>query len=537
MEFKKLLFEVNQIKQKELTGIKILIISNIKLEPYIDLYLTKEFYKESICPKLDFINFEEYKQNLNKIEDSDIIIVLLNYENLFPDTHLKILSGSLSKEQAMKDIMVIIDSIYKDIANMNHKQIIWFGMEDYFEKSSLCLGNSYNKFSLIDEINNRTKDIVPILVDLKKIIANIGINNTYNYKNKYRWNCPYSEKVIIEIAHEVFKQYMIIMGMGKKCIILDCDNVLWGGILSEDGIENIQLGNIGIGSAYKEFQRYLLNLFYLGIILTISSKNDSAEVLDVFDNHSEMILKKSHIACHKINWNNKVDNIKSISEFLNIGLDSIVFIDDSYFEIEAVNELLPDVTTILFDIETIYEQLSCFNLSYKAQIKDIIIRNDTFKTNEKRNELQTCSKSYDDYLSALETKMLISEATISEYSRISELSQRVNKCSNGKRYTALELKNLVEHEEYILKAVYVSDKFGDLGLVGAIGIQRKNLDFSIDLFCLSCRALGRFIEEKMLSFVTVSYKITEYNWISTGKNDVILELLNRYIKLQMKPLN
>ena len=527
MELKKLIFEVNQIKKQDLPGLNILMISNIKLEPYFELYLIKEFSQEGICPKLDLINYEEYKNNLSKVKDSDLIIALLNYELLFPDVHNKILNGTESRDQAINDIIGVINSLYIDVASIGHKQIIWFGMEDYFEKIFLCLGNRYHKYSIVDEINNRIKDIVPVMIDLKKIIANIGISNAYNNKNKYRWNCPYSEIFINKIANEVFKQYLIIKGKSKKCIILDCDNVLWGGILIEDGIENIQLSNVGIGRAYKDFQRFLLNLFYLGVILAISSKNDEAEVLHVFDNHSDMILKEKYIACHRINWNNKVENIKNISEFLNIGLDSIVFIDDSYFEIEAIKDMLPDITAILFNIETIYDQLSCFNLSYEKQMNDVITRNNTFKTNQKRNELQMCSKSYNDYLNALETKIMITESSLSEYSRISDLSQRANRCTNGKRYTVSELKNQIDKEGYILKSVYVSDKFGDLRL---IGIQETQTQFVIDLFCLSCRALGRNIEEQMLSTIVNSFNITDFNWITTGKNNEFLELINRYIK-------
>lgn len=133
-------------------------------------------------------------------------------------------------------------------------------------------------------------------------------------------------------------------------------------------------------------------------------------------------------------------------------------------------------------------------------------------------------------MNALETKITITESSLSEYSRISDLSQRANRCTNGKRYTVSELKNQIDKEGYILKSVYVSDKFGDLGLVGVIGIQETQTQFVIDLFCLSCRALGRNIEEQMLSTIVNSFNITDFNWITTGKNNEFLELINRYIK-------
>ena len=140
---------------------------------------------------------------------------------------------------------------------------------------------------------------------------------------------------------EIQKQYFIEQGITKKCLVLDCDNVLWGGILSEDGIENIKLGGSGFGRTYQDFQRFVLSLYYHGVILAVCSKNDLPDVMNMFHEHSEMILKEEHIACFQVNWENKPDNIRRIAETLNIGLDSMVFLDDSPVEIEAVKSILP----------------------------------------------------------------------------------------------------------------------------------------------------------------------------------------------------
>ena len=265
-----------------------------------------------------------------------------------------------------------------------------------------------------------------IVIDLKRLIAEVGIVNAYDLKGKYRWNAPYS-KLLIELAvEEIHKQYFIVKGITKKCLVLDCDNVLWGGIISEDGIENLKLGSSGFGRAYQEFQRFLLSLYSHGVILAVCSKNDLANVMTMFHVHSEMVLKEEHIACFQVDWNNKPENIKQIAKTLNIGLDSIVFIDDSLVEVEAVKAMLPEVETILYERDSIYSKLSCFNLKSRINQVDVIKRNETYRTNQFREGLKAQYDNYKDYINALEIELDIHGATPIEFSRISELTQRTN---------------------------------------------------------------------------------------------------------------
>lgn len=327
-----------------------------------------------------------------------------------------------------------------------------------------------------------------------------------------------------EVACEVHKQYLIRNGITKKCVVLDCDNVLWGGILSEDGIEGIQLGNSGLGRPYQDFGRLMLNLYYHGVIIAICSKNDKSDVLRVFREHDEMILREEHIACFCVNWDNKADNIKAIAEMLNIGLDSMVFIDDSDFEVQAVKALLPEVTAVKYERDNVYKQLSCFNLKSNIDIEKVQRRNLTYQTNELRKNLKSELSSFEKYLNALEMKVDIHKTLPIELSRIAELTQRTNKCTNGRRYTAQQIKDMLSNG-YELYSVSLSDKFSDLGLVGAIGIDGNTLD----LFSLSCRALGRNVEEIMISFIRdKNIKKSYYNL--TAQNHELNFKLNKLLK-------
>jgi FkbH-like protein len=307
--------------------------------------------------------------------------------------------------------------------------------------------------------------------------------------------------------------------------VLDGDNVLWGGILSEDSMENIKLGGSGFGRAYQDFQRVVLSLYYNGVILAICSKNDLSDVMTVFRNHNEMIIKEEHIACFQVNWDDKINNIKLIAETLNIGFDSIVFVDDSTIEVEAVRSIFPEVTSIRFDCNSIYKDLSCFKLHSNVNFTDIENRNTTYRTNKLRESLKDQYKSYDDYITALDIRLDIHEAMPIEYNRISELTQRTNKCTNGKRYSVTEIKEKVKSKDFKLYSVLVSDKFSNLGLVGAVGVDGKTLD----LFSLSCRSLGRKIEDKMISFIRQHHIITQIDFKLTDKNKNIKAIFTSII--------
>jgi FkbH-like protein len=489
--------------------INIAVISNIIFEPHF-ISLIQLYFGNNI--KIHRIAYNEYNEEkyIKSFGKSEIIIVWLNFESLFPDMHNLIYSNILMEQHITEKIIFQCEKLHTDLSVYSKAKIIWFSFEDYYHPLFKIIGYNYNNF--IDNINMKISSTLVAnnvsFIDTKYLITTVGIYNVYNPKGKYRWNAPYSKSLIEN-------------GITKKCIILDCDNVLWGGILSEDGITKIKLGGSGLGRAYQDFQRFLLSLYYHGVILAVCSKNDLSNVMIVFNEHDEMILKEKHIACFQVNWENKPDNIKRIAETLNISLDSMVFVDDSLIEIEAVKSMLPEVTAILYERDSIYRQLSLFNLKSNINITDIEKRNETYRTDQSRGILRSKYESYEDYITALEIKIDIHKALPIEFNRIAELTQRTNKCTNGKRYTVAEIKKRLNNNKMILYSLSVSDRFSDLGLVGAIEIEENTLN----LFSLSCRALGREIEGKMLEFIKNKNKIHHIVFQSTGNNADIKTML------------
>jgi FkbH-like protein len=497
------------------------VISNIIFDPHFPP-LVKLFFGENT--KIYPIPYGEHNEDeyIKQLADSDFVLVWLDFETLLPDARNAILSQSRTEQQIIDDTTALYIRLYSDIRMYSNPRILWFLFEDYSSQFPIVSGYRYD--TLIDKINIKLTDTLTdtltdniTFINLQHLIAKVGVANTYDPKGKYRWSAPYSKVLIETVVKEIHQQYLIEKGFTKKCLVLDCDNVLWGGILSEDGIENIQLGGSGFGKPYQDFQRFILSLYYHGVILAVCSKNDLPDIMTMFREHSEMILKEEHIACFQVNWENKPNNIKRIAEILNIGIDSIVFVDDSPIEVEAVKSMLPEVIAILYERDFIYNRLTCFNFKSNVNIIDIEKRNETYRTNQSRETLISQCENYDEYIAALEVKIDIHQSLPIEYSRIAELTQRVNKCTNGIRYTVAGIKSRVAHENVQFYSLLVSDRFSDLGLVGVLEIE----DDMLTLFCLSCRALGREIERKLLEFIVSKHRIYNIAFNPTGKNDDI----------------
>lgn len=516
----------------KMNKLKIVWVSNITLEPYLRNSLNELFQKEQIQVELTCYSYEKYLETGAGI-DADYIGVYMDFDTLFPNATLDILSNQQLSEEYRSAIMSLFQKIYSTSKQHGECPLIWFGLEDYCFQSDWVFGTVPKMDGIVDQINLNLIQLLDedVFIDMKRLIANVGVKVAYNPKGKYRWNAPYSKDVIEQITMEVYKAYLRNTGHTPKCLVLDCDNVLWGGILSEDGIEGIQLGDTGPGKAYQDFQRYLLELYYHGVILTVCSKNDKDDVLKVFKEHSGMVLKEENIALFRVNWDNKVDNIQYISDILNIGLDSMVFVDDSPFEIGAVSSAFSDVTTIIFRRDSIYKDLGCFNLKRNIDVESIRQRNQTYLTNVQRRELQDTSGTFEDYLKKLKMNIDIHEILASEIARVSELTQRANKCTNGIRYTVNELMIKIQNPNYSLWSISVSDRFANLGIVGAVGIYKNTLD----LFVLSCRALGRGIEDKMMSLVN-DQNVEFFSFLSTKKNEAIFDIFSKKYHLLKKDL-
>lgn len=498
--------------------IRYVVVSNVVFEPYLSDELRKVFSKHRMQCEITYIGLEElFNTSPLILKGADVVIICVNFQVMFPNWLNDIEGDRYIADELQTCLYERCKKIYLYVKEITFAAVIWLGFEECNCFYYRVVGTVLVQKGFINLMNNLLCQMIvqqDVFIDLKLIISRVGSLNAYNMKGMWRWHAPYSRIMIQELSREIHKQHLIQFGITPKCIIVDCDNVLWGGIISEDGIEKIQLGGIA-GNAYQEFQRNLLFLYQHGVILAICSKNNEADVKKVFNEHTGMILREQHIACFRINWKDKVDNIIQISEELNIDLGSMVFVDDSEIEIHSVENALPNLKTILFNKYTISEQLTCFNLKNEVDLQNVRYRNQIYKTNHYREELRN-KVSHQEFQNALDIRIKIHETVPIELKRISELSQRTNKFTNGIRYTHETLREKLYHEGYNLFTVTLSDKFSEFGIVGAIGFY----DDVLDLFLVSCRAFGWGVEDEMVEFIK-KYSLNNYRFQDTGKNQEV----------------
>ena len=339
------------------------------------------------------------------------------------------------------------------------------------------------------------------------------------------------------IAYNVISVIKSLKGITRKCVICDLDNTLWGGIVGDDGIENIQLGELGAGYAYTGFQKWLMELKRRGVLICICSKNDEKTAKAVFSNHPDMTLHLDDIAVFAANWEDKASNIKKIREILNIGMDSIVFIDDNPFERELVKKLIPDITVpdMPEDAALFCEYLKSLDLFETSSFSENDTeRTEQYKSEFKRNRLMSDCKDIEEYLKDLEMIAGQSSFDRSSFSRVAQLTQRSNQFNmRTVRYSESDIERIAEDDRYITRYYTLKDRFGSYGIVAVLILEKRTDSLFVDTFLMSCRVLKRGMEEYIFNdmiqtAVDNGYHYIEGEYIPTKKNKQVEKLYDRF---------
>lgn len=290
-----------------------------------------------------------------------------------------------------------------------------------------------------------------------------------------------------------------LKGRAKKCLVLDLDNTLWGGVIGDDGVEGIRLGNGADGEAFVEFQHYVLALKNRGIVLAVCSKNEDANARLPFRNHPDMVLKESDIAVFTANWNNKADNIRDIARVLNLGLDSFVFVDDNPAERELVREFLPMVAVpeMPEDPADYVRTLdACCHFETVAFSDEDRARSEMYRENAARQQLQETHTDIAAYLRALDMKSAVGTFDSFHLPRIAQLINKSNQFHlTTTRYPENELRAMAASPDFITLYFKLRDRFGDSGLISVVILRRGEGDaWLVDTWVMSCRVLSRTME-------------------------------------------
>jgi FkbH-like protein len=348
---------------------------------------------------------------------------------------------------------------------------------------------------------------------------------------------PCSSTLLVELAREVAHIIFSLKRAPKKVLVLDLDNTLWGGVVAEDGLEGIELGDTSPrGEAFKAFQKYIASLKQRGVLLAVCSKNDLDKAQEPFQKHPDMVLKLDDIVSFKANWEPKSENIRAMAPELNLGLDSFVFVDDNPAEIEIVHQFVPEVTTILLgpDPSEYVGQLADSRLFEPRNITS----EDAERTSQYRSDAQrkTLEASVTDMAAYLES--LSMEGSISEFAPVDvpRLSQLINKSNQFNltthRRSEAEVGTVMNDQNFIGYSMRLKDRFGDHGLISIVIGEKVGDVMQIDTWLMSCRVLKRGVEEEVLNELVRLAKLKGCSslrgtYLPTPKNEMVRDFYGK----------
>lgn len=479
--------------------------------------------------------FMDPTSDLNQF-DADMIVVFQSTHKL--GEHHSMLTADQQATLADNRLNFVASICENPI--LANKKIIYF---NYAEIEDTVFGSYANKVDT--SLSYQVRKLNYELMNLAQQYDNLFICDIAGLQNKFGRDFMFASNVYVStemilsvdalpyVASRVMDIVAAIKGQFMKCLILDLDNTVWGGVVGDDGLEGIQLGHgLGIGKAFTEFQMWVKKLKQRGIIICVASKNDEDKAMEPFEKHPDMILHLDDIAVFQVNWETKVDNIRTIQSILNISFDSMVFLDDNPFERNMVRENIQGITVpeLPEDPGEYLEYLYSLNLfetaSYSNADKD---RTKQYQVEAKRVSLQKTFTDEANFLKSLKMVSTVSGFTKFNTPRVAQLSQRSNQFNlRTVRYTDADIETYANDPEVVDLSFTLEDKFGDNGLIAVVIMKKHNDALFVDTWFMSCRVLKRDMEKFTLNTMVEAAKklgckkiIGEY--LPTLKNGIVKE--------------
>lgn len=375
------------------------------------------------------------------------------------------------------------------------------------------------------------------ILDLDAIQAAYGREAFSDPKLYYIAKMPVRIEMLPAVAKKVIDMIQALRGAVKKCVVLDLDNTLWGGVIGDDGLSGIQIGELGTGQAFSDFQTWLKELKNRGILLAVCSKNNEPAAKEPFEKHPEMVLRLEDFSMFVANWEDKASNIRSIQKTLNIGMDSMVFLDDNPFERNLVRSMIPEITVPeLPEDPAMYLQylrsLGLFETaSYSAADAN---RTQQYREQAERTVFEASFQSYDAYLEGLDMKAVAAPFDAFHYPRIAQLTQRSNQFNlRTVRYTEAEIEEISQDNSHICLYFMLKDKFGDHGLISVVILDKQpESTLFVSEWLMSCRVLKRGMEEFIVNKIIQTaaeqgFQKVVGEYIPTPKNAMVRDLYEK----------
>lgn len=502
--------------------LKIALLGSATLD-HLQSYLLVECYRAGLFPELYQGGFDQYTQEILNPQSGlykfapDVLICAVHSSRLFPQLHgypfdLTVAERTAEMDAGLKTLEQLLIAFRQHssalvlLHNMVAPQHPALGILDLREE----LGQS----AAFAEVNRRLAMLAReryrnvYIVDEERVQASCGKARATDPRLWLMARIGWSEAMLPGLVGEYLRYLRPFKGMSRKCIVLDLDNTLWGGVIGEDGLAGIQLGADAPGNAFTALQHELDRLWRRGVLLAVCSKNNPEDALAVFERHPDMVLKLSQVAAYRINWEPKPANVRDLAQELNIGLDSLVFLDDNPVERAQMRTELPQVLT---------PELPTDPAQYRNALLKLGVFESLAFTEEDRNRGRLYAReaerrdyetrlggegSLGDYLAGLEMVVDIEPADAVSLPRIAQLTNKTNQFNlTTRRYSEAQLEAMRNNGGHIYFA-RVRDRFGDYGLVGVlIALPGGRAAWEIDTLLLSCRAMGRGVERAVLAYV------------------------------------
>ena len=495
----------------------------IRYQSYVADY--NQYNQEILNPKSNFYNFSP-----------DVTFLILDIRSLLGDYfYFPYSISSAERKLLVKEKINELENLILQFKNNSSSTLVItnFNIPSYSPNGIIETKSEFGFHEMIHEINESLRNIVKnqnsiYVYDFNQFVSKYGEKNIFDYRQFHLGSIQIAFNYIPYFAYELMSYVKTMLGVSRKCIVLDLDNTLWGGIVGEDGFDGIELDQTSNGKAFVEFQKQLLSLWQQGIILAINSKNNFDDAMKVIREHPDMILREKHFASIQINWDDKAQNIKQIAEEINIGLNSIIFFDDDKLNQERIKQEFPEVLTVDMpndpsQYSSILTNLNDFNALQRTE--EDTKRGVMYAQQRQRKQFENTVSNLDQFLKQMDIKVKIKQSNGFLIPRISQLTLKTNQFNlTTRRYQEEEIRKFSKDENFEVGCAQVLDKFGDNGITGAYIVKKNETNWILDTFLLSCRVMGRGVEDAMLSHIL---KDAKNNGIEEFKAEFIPTLKNK----------
>jgi FkbH-like protein len=540
MKYADLLDENKNFRFQNTLGesLSVLVVSNVVVHTFKDV-LENILLRNNINPQIIVGEYNNIVQECASHKNPNCVVILWEAGHVFNGSFFRSEGMDESKLDSLRlSLQNEISLIFKSLEDV---PLVIFNLFNDLPYRYLDLEN--DAFSeLCTHLNLYAKSIAPKnikFIDLTKVYADVSIDGSFDWRYFHSSSAPYTMQFLKSYSSILEPYFVSLKGKAKKALILDCDNTLWSGILGEDGFDGIEMSSkTKRGAPFEIIQSQVKELAKKGVIVGICSKNNSEDVDKVLSDHPEMVLTEKYIAIKCVNWDDKVSNLKAIAQSLNIGLDSLVFIDDSDFEANYIRKELPEVTVFqvprqLSQYPTMFSKWKrlFFNLSQSSEDTQKI---QMYKTQLSREQSKAGYKNIEEYLASLKLEVQVYSNDGSTIPRVSQLTQKTNQFNlTTHRYSEIEIQKFVNDSSFEVLAFGVTDTFGDNGITGLVILKIADQEAEIDTFLMSCRILGRKIEDKIIDYVLTQLKAKNLKtvrgkFIKTQKNAQVESLYDRF---------